>query len=362
MMKSYLVRMMLLAGLTAALAIPPGSLQALAQESGPIQPPPGQKQDSGKGTQQQQPPSPAQKGPQYEISVQSTVVNVDLLVTDQDGNVITGLTKQNFRVFDDGKPQLVTNFTPTDAPITIVVLMEYSSVFYQYFSYFARSWSYEFTNHLGPKDWVALVTFSMKPEIEVDFTQNKTEVQQALEGLTLPGFSESNVFDSIIFTLDRLKDVKGKKSVLVMASGYDTFSKHTFDQTLKRLKDTDVTIFFVGVAEQFAVRANPDISYAMVQNEMQTFCKLTGGYAWFPRFEAEMPDISRSVVEFLRHQYSLAFVPSDAPRDGRYHKLRIDVVDEKGEPFQIANKKGKLKKVIVYAREGYTAPKGEITE
>jgi len=92
---------------------------------------------------------------------------------------------------------------------------------------------------------------------------------------------------------------------------------------------------------------------------MNYFGKLTGGYAWFPRFEGEMPDIFNDVVAFLRNQYSLGYVPPEAERDGKYHKIKVEVVDDKGEPLMVANKKGKMKKVVVYARAGYIATKAE---
>jgi len=82
---------------------------------------------------------------------------------------------------------------------------------------------------------------------------------------------------------------------------------------------------------------------------------MTGGYAWFPRFQAEMPGIFNSVAQMLRSQYTLAFSPS-TPQDGKYHKLLVQVVDDQGNPLELADKKGKKKKAVVIAREGYTAP------
>ncbi|MBZ5503509.1 MAG: VWA domain-containing protein, partial [Acidobacteriia bacterium] len=77
--------------------------------------------------------------------------------------------------------------------------------------------------------------------------------------------------------------------------------------------------------------------------------------AWFPRFQGEMNGISSTVAAFLRNQYSVGFSPSSPP-DGRYHKLTVQVVDDDGNPMELVNKKGKKKKVVVIAREGYTAP------
>ncbi len=94
----------------------------------------------------------------------------------------------------------------------MVVLMEFSARASGWFSYQAKYWADALFPNLNQKDWIALVTFDMKPRTEVDFTQNKDEVRQALYHLYFPGFSESNVFDALLDTVDRLKDVKGKKS------------------------------------------------------------------------------------------------------------------------------------------------------
>ena len=171
--------------------------------------------------------TPAQDKPQEPaatISVEVPVVTLDVIATTQHGDLLTGLKKDNFRVLEDGQPQPITNAGPSDAPITMVVLMEFSARYYGWFSYQAKYWADALFPNLKQKDWVALVTFDMKPRTEVDFTQNKDEVRQALYSLYFPGFSESNVFDAILDTVDRLKDVKGKKSILVLASGVDTFS------------------------------------------------------------------------------------------------------------------------------------------
>ena len=104
-----------------------------------------------------------------------------------------------------------------------------------------------FLSNLKPSDWVALETFNMRPHVEVDFTHNRDEVMQGLYQLVFPPFSESNLFDALADVLDRMKDVKGKKAVLVLASGMDTFSRMNLDQVMKRIRETDATIFTVGV-------------------------------------------------------------------------------------------------------------------
>jgi VWFA-related protein len=352
-------RVVLLAILIGVLGVPPDVFVARAQQQqGPDKLPTQQTTPPTPPSGQQQQQKPSQTlAPQSQISVESNLVNIDAVVTDQDGDILTSLKRENFRVLDDGQPQQITNFAPTEAPITIVVLMEFSHLFYGYFGYKAKYWAYDFLNHLNQKDWVAFKIFDLKTRLVDDFTQDKNHVAQDIASLYFPDFSESNLFDAILETLDQLRDVHGRKSILLLATGFDTFSKHTLDQTYKVLKETDTTIFCVGMGEDLDLRSvrGAGVGYLQAKNQMTQFANMTGGYAWFPRFSGEASDIFNSVAAFLRAQYSIAFTPS-TPQDGRYHKLKVEVVDPQGNPLTVTNKKGKEKKVIVYARQGYTAP------
>jgi VWFA-related protein len=347
--RRFVLRAALLGVVTVMLAVPPASLRALAQQ-----------QDKQQDSSQKKTPQDQQKKPEYQITVEAPLVNVDCVVTDQEGNIITGLKKENFHVLDDGVPQQVTNFSPSDAPITIVMMVEFSKLALGYFSSYAKYWGDEFLGHLKKDDWVALETFDLKSQIVTDFTQDKTEVDQAIRQLYFPGFSEANLFDALMDTLDRLQDVKGKKSILLLASGFDTFSKHTLDQAYKRLRQTDVTLFSVGVAETIYVKYGEDINYLQAKNQMSHMAEETGGYAWFPRFDGELPGIFEALTGFLRNQYTVSFAPSNQTKDGKFHKIKVEIVDDKGVPVVLTNKKGKKLKVVVYAREGYVAQKATV--
>jgi len=357
-----------LAVLAAALGSPLAENSVLAQAptgpQGGAPPPPQQQQNPAPPPAQ----TPAQQPPQagVTIAVEVPIVTLDVVATTQHGDIIPGLKKENFRIFDDGVAQTITNFAPTEAPITTVMLLEFSSRgFYSFFSYYSRYWADAFLPQLQQKDWVALETFDMKTRIETDFTQNKDEVRNAIYHLYFPGFSESNVFDAILETVDRLKDVSGKKSILVLASGVDTFSKHTLDQTMKQLRGSDVTIFCVGLGKIYTNflethgSLGSHLNYLQAENQLRTFANETGGYAWFPQFDGEIPGIMQSVAAFLRHQYSLSYSPSSA-KDGKFHKIKVELVAPDGGPLTVLDQKGKKQKFQVYAREGYQAPKGGV--
>src|SRR5216683_7021221 len=196
-------RVILLAALATCLVLPLAENSAFAQApSGPQggAPPPAQQQQNPAS---EKPPTAATPPPQagVTIAVDVPIVTLDVVATTQHGDIIPGLKKENFRILDDGVPQTITNFAPTDAPITMVLLLEFSSRgFYSFFSYYSRYWSDAFLPQLQQKDWVALETFDMKTRIETDFTQNKDEVRNAIYHLYFPGFSESNLFDAILET------------------------------------------------------------------------------------------------------------------------------------------------------------------
>jgi VWFA-related protein len=317
------------------------------------------------------PPQQQQKKPEdagVTISVEVPIVTLDVIATTTNGDIIPGLKRDNFRILEDGVPQSITNFAPSDAPITMVLLMEFDNVFAGWFSGQAKYWADALFPNLNQKDWIALVTYDMHPTMVVDFTQNKEEVRQAVYQLHFPGFSESNVFDALLDTTDRLKDVKGKKSILLLASGIDTFSKHTLDQTLKQLRQTDVTIFAIGVDKPITnylemhrgLGGMNRLSFLQAENQLKTFAQMTGGFAWFPQFDGELPGIMREVAAFLRHQYSLTYTPSNHTPDGKYRKVKVELVAPDGSPLIVLDQKGKKQKYVVYAREGYTAPKGGV--
>src|SRR5258706_1723337 len=312
--------------------------------------------------------APPQQKPQEagaSIAVEVPVVTMDVIAATNHGDLLTGLKKENFRIIDDGVAQTISNFGSSEAPITIVMLMEFSSRgYYDWFAYQAKYWADAFFPNLKQKDWVALVTFDMKSRVEVDFTQNKDEVRNALYHLYFPGFSESNVFDAILDTTDRLKDVKGKKAILVLATGRDTFSRHNYDETMKALHQTDVPIFIVALSQVVMLTSESrgyrgsEIDFAQDENQMKTFAHETGGNAWFPRFEGEIPGIFQEVAAFLRNQYSLTYSPTNRNRDGKFRKVKVELVAPDGSPLTVQDQKGKKQKYQEYAREGYVAPKG----
>jgi VWFA-related protein len=307
--------------------------------------------------------------PDYSIRVQVPLVEIPVSVTTKDGQFISSLQKDNFRVYEDGVPQTISNFAVSQAPITAVLLVEFASTNYAFVIDALRA-SYSFASTLKKDDWVAVVSYDIKPQTLVDFTQDKEAIFGALNQLRTPGFAETNLFDALYDTLDRINRVEGHKYIILVSTGFDSFSKINLDQITKKVKSThDVTIFPISVGwlarERYeaAGRAAPHgvgipisrIDYLQADNELQTFARLTGGRFYQPRFEAEYPEVFHDIIGDIRNRYELFFHPTNPKLDGSYRKLKVDVVAPDGGTLKVRNQKGKDVKYEVIAREGYTA-------
>jgi len=309
--------------------------------------------------------------PDYSIRVDVPLVTVPVMVTTKDGQFISTLKKENFRVFEDGTKQNIADFKVEDAPITAVLLVEFASTSYPLLIDALRA-SYIFASTLKKDDWVAVVSYDMKPDLLVDFTQDKNAVMGGLNTLRMPGFSETNLFDALYDTLDRLDRVEGHKYVVLVSSGIDTFSKLNLDQITKKVKSThDITIISVsigwllreycethgctGMSHGIASMGMQSIDWYQADNEMQTFAKLTGGRFYQPRLEGDFVDTFKDISGDIRHQYVITYHPTNAKLDGSYRKLKVDVIAPDGGPLKVRDQKGKDVKYQVIAREGYTA-------
>jgi VWFA-related protein len=270
---------------------------------------------------------------------------------------VPGLKPSNFRVYEDGVQQKVSGFKRVEAPITALMICEFAANSYS-FIYDMRNAAFAFAQQLRPQDYVALMTYDMRTQIQLDFTQDKRQFLEAINSLRIPGFSETNLFDALYEGLDRLERIEGQKYIILISTGVDTFSKLTLDKILKRVKNSqDITIYTVstgGFARAMSRRGD-NMTFLQGDNQMKTFSSMTGGASYFPRFSGEMPDIFREINQNIRSKYELVYRPLNAKQDGTYRKLRIELVDEEGQPLHIQDEKHKPLKFDIIAREGYRA-------
>jgi Ca-activated chloride channel homolog len=356
---------------------------------------------TGQGEKQEEPPPPDLVGrPQdaEKVTVSTQIVNVDTVVYHKkSGQIVTGLKKENFAIFADGQPQVITNFSTPEAPITVTMVVEYSK-WSEEFGYYGTSGqdpgTYEVIRPTAmfltrfikpPDDYVSVVAFDIRPTPLTDFTNDPARISQVVNLLlrNVPAFRETNLFDALKFVLvggrgdsvvlDNSKSEKSdysgmvsiqgrRRAVILIASGIDTFSKINYGDARKVLQNAGIPVYIIGTANLFFKKyehlldATDSISGApgrmtffQAQNTLKTFAGETGG-AYYPvTFPGELPTVLSSINGLLRSQYSLAFNPGDV-RDGKQHKIKVSV-DINGDGVYDD------KEYVIQARQLYNAPK-----
>jgi VWFA-related protein len=327
------------------------------------------KKEAPEDTPPPAPAAPKLKNPpgldNYSIRVDVPEVSVDVgVLLEKTGQFVPNLKPNNFKVYENGVEQKVVGFKRVEAPITALMVCEFASINYNYIRDMQNA-AWAFAQQLRPQDYVGLMTFDMRTQIVLDFTQDKRELLNAIQTLIIPGFTDRNLFDALYESLDRLSRIEGRKYIILIASGRDTFSKITLDKILDKVKNSrDVTIFAISTGGwvRAMTEGGPgmrqqmqDLDYLQADNQMKTFAKMTGGQWYSPRFPGELPDDFGAINQAIRSKYQLIYHPSDPKQDGSYRKLRVELVDDEGQPLRMQDEKHKPLKYDVIARDGYRA-------
>lgn len=332
------------------------------------------------------------------LKIDTNIVNVDAVVYNKkSGQIITGLKKENFSIYENGVKQEISNFSTPEAPITVTLVVEYSKwseIFGSAAGGYFESGKVEVIRPVAyflsqfikaPNDYASLIAFDIRPTPITDFTNDPTRLRQTVDLLLRnnPAFRENNLFDAIKFSLvggrgdtvvlenskekyseyGGMVSVKSKRrAIILVASGIDTFSKINYDEARKVVQSSGIPIYIISTGNLFYKRfesqlpATDSISgmpgrltFLQAQNTMNTLAKESGG-AHFPMtFEGEIPGILNSINGLLRNQYSLAYDTGEKPHDGKKYKLEVKVdVNGDGIPED--------KEFVVQHRPFYSAP------
>ena len=183
-------------------------------------------------------------------------------------------------------------------------------------------------------------------------------------GSNIAAYSEANLFDAITDTADRMSSIEGRKAIVLLSSGIDTFSRKTFGETRKILQTAGVPIYAIGLMQAIRIYMEAymgpiaSLDFLQADNQIRTFANETGGQAFFPRFEAEFPGIFRQISDGMRNQYSFTYQPSNQARDGKFRRIKVELVDPAtNKPLRIVDEKKKTVKYTIVAKNGYVAPR-----
>ncbi len=296
-------------------------------------------------------------------------VSLDVAVLDNRGQFIPNLPRAYFRVLEDNVPQQITGFEMGEAPMTVCMVIEFSNLFQQYWTetwYQTLTAAYGFLETLKPEDYVAVVAYDIRPEILSDFSTDKRAAYDAMSRLRIAAYSESNLFDAVTDVAQRMSDIEGRKAIVLISSGIDTFSKITFSKAREILQNAGVPVYAIGLMQ--ALREWYDaygmlgpiarLDFLQADNQLRTFAKETGGMAFFPRFYGEFPGIFRSISQALRNRYYLTYQSSNTKRDGKFRRIKVELVDPAtNQPLRITDERNRPIRYSIIAKSGYTAPR-----
>jgi Ca-activated chloride channel homolog len=276
--------------------------------------------------QSQQPPP---------IRVTVNRVNVGVTVTDSVGHFVSGLRREDFHIFDNGVAQPITDFLPIEEPAQLLLLIESGPAVYFLGQGHFRAADALLTS-ISPADRVAVAAYSNAPQLILGFTPDKNAARFALQNLNFNiGFGDLNLSASIAATLDWLAPLPGKKTIVLLSTGFDTSPPEKWQIVQQKLQTSDVRILAVSLSGDFRRpikgkkrsaqnRADRDFvneGFRKADESLQQLSAATGGRVYFPKNAAEFNRAYAEIAQLIRYEYSLAFAPPTA--DGQLHSLNV---------------------------------------
>lgn len=333
------------------------------------------------------------------IDIKTKIVNVDAVVYNKKtGQIVTGLKKENFSVFENGVNQNITNFATPEAPITVSLVVEYSK-WSEVFGYqrgmgagngkleVVRPAAYFLSKFIKPPDdYASLIAFDMRPTPITDFTNDPNRIRQSIDILlrNSPAFRENNLWDALKFALvggkgdsvvlenseestqqyGGMVDIKAKRrAIILVASGIDTFSRTNYDEIRKIVQEAGIPIYIISTGNFFfklygdslpptdGLTGMPGrLTFLQAKNAMDTIARESGGVHYQMTFEGEIPDYLNNFNTFLRNQYSIAYDPNEEAKPGKKNKIEVKV-DVNGDGVTDE------KQFVVQHRPYYVTPK-----
>jgi VWFA-related protein len=260
------------------------------------------------------------------IKVRVELVNVLTTVTDRKNRLVTDLTKDDFRIFEDGKPQDIRFFSrETDLPLRIGILIDASNSIRDRLR-FEQEAAIDFLSvALRPgKDLAFLVSFDVEPQLIQDYTDDLEKLSNAIQGIRAGGVT--SLFDAVFFSCkEKLlffppPEPYLRRVMIIISDGQDNQSVHTREEALSMAERAEVTIYTIGT--------NRTGSEARGDKVLHRLAEVTGGHAFFPFEAGDLAANFQEIARELRSQYSLAYVSTNAAHDGTFRNITIQPVDK----------------------------------
>ena len=309
--------------------INPVAVEPVAQPTSPSS------QSSSSG--QQKPNSDFTQGP---VITNTDLITVTVTVTDTYGRYVSGLGKGAFTILDEKKPQEITYFSDDDSPVSVGVIFDVSGSMGGDKIKRARDALSKFIQTSHNMDEYFLIAFNSRAQLLLDKTRDGNQV---LDKLTfVQTRNNTALYDACYLGVEKVqRGAHPKRALLLISDGQDNNSRYTFGELRRLLKESDVTLYGIGILSGSDAGSSMGMEGQGILDELAS---VSGGKAFFPRTNAEMDDIFEQIALELRHQYSIGYKPVNFTNDGRWHKIKVRVTPPRGLP-----------RLFVRSKEGYYA-------
>ena len=280
--------------------------------------------------------------PQANIRIDTTLVLIPVTVTDPLNRFVTGLEKENFKIFEDKKEQPLSQFSSEDAPLSVGVVFDCSGSMGNKLAK-SRQAVAQFFKMANPEDEFFLVQFNDSANLIQSFTRNLEEIQNKLAFTQSKG--RTALLDAVYLALHEMKKAQNpRKALLLISDGGDNSSRYTEPEIRNLVKETDVQIYAIGIYEQSGARGRTPEEMAG-PGLLSEIAEQTGGRQYAIDNVNELPDVAAKIGTELRNQYIIGYAPQNQIRDGKYRRVQVKLVQPRGMPI-----------LRPFWKQGYYAP------
>lgn len=274
----------------------------------------------------------------FKLSVTAELVLLDVSVKDVAGEHISNLGKDNFRVYEDGKLQKITQFASGDVPVTVGLVIDTSgSMRPKYSDVVAAALS--FIQASNRNDEMFIVNFGDRVSSglprDVPFTADIRQLRTALAWGAPAG--RTALYDAILFSLHHLKKGKcEKKTLMLVSDGGDNSSTHGAEEAMRMVRESRATIYTIGISDADDQDRNPAL--------LRRLAQVSGGESFFPEHLSKVVGICRQIANDIRTRYTVGYVPVRSGEQGALRKIRVAASTPSGH------------KLVVHTRASYVLP------
>jgi len=263
------------------------------------------------------------------LRVDTTLVQINVTVTDPLNRFVTGLEKEHFKLFEDKVEQNILQFSSEDAPLSIGLVFDTSGSMGPKLQK-SRQAAAQFFKTANPEDEFFLIEFNDRPELVVPFTTDTEEIQNRLTFAQSKG--RTALLDGVYTAMNQMKKAHNpRKAILIISDGGDNNSRYTESEVKNAVREADVQIYGIGIFEPMGSRGRTP-EELMGPSLLNEVAELTGGRSYNVENLNELADIAAKIGVELRNQYVLYYSSKNQARDGKYRHVNVKLVQPRGLP------------------------------